>query len=61
MDCATAAAAKKAQKAQHKELLCTSDRRDMRESISRRGDAEPVEDLTLKRTPVPMGDLSESA
>src|SRR5258706_1362586 len=28
----------------------------MRESISRRGDAEPVEDLTLKRTPGPVGD-----
>ena len=50
MDCATAAAEEQAQKTQHKEILWDRLPRGMRESISRRINAEPAEELTLERT-----------
>jgi hypothetical protein len=50
VDCATAAAEEQAQKTQNKEILGDRLPRGMRESISRREHAEPVEELTLDKT-----------
>jgi len=56
VDCATAAAEEQAQKMQNKEILGDRLPRGMRKSISRRGHAEPVEELTLEKTSGPMDD-----
>jgi hypothetical protein len=57
VDCATAAGQEQAQKTQNKEILWDRSPRGMRESISRRGYAGPVEELTLEKTPGMLDDL----
>jgi hypothetical protein len=56
VDCATAAAEEQAQKTHNKEILWDRLPRGMRESISRRGYAEPVEELALEKTLVRVDD-----